>query len=83
MQVDSTYLELTDQEKRFVQKMVYHEYMEVLTVIYHNNPDSEVTIEAMVAYDLQEAKINEDYEKCQLYTDVLENELHFNINDIK
>lgn len=73
MDYGDTYLDLNDKEKSFVQKMVYSEYLETLQVIYYNDPDSTVTVTEMLAYDLKMAKEDEDYEKCQLYTDVLKN----------
>ena len=67
------YLTLSDDEKRFIQNMVFHEYLETIEKIYYNDPDSEVTLLGMIAYDLKDSERNEEYERCQLYRDVLKN----------
>lgn len=82
MKPKDTYLDLNDKERGFIQNMVYAEYLEAMHIILHEQPESTMTVSYMIQSDLEEAEEIEDYERCQLYRDVLQ-KMYDEIDDIE
>ena len=73
MTEDINYLELDQEDRLYLQKMVYYEYLEALSIIRERRDDSILTVRIMLKADLNDAEDTEDYERCMLYADMLKN----------
>jgi len=80
MTEDINYLELDKEDRLYLQKMVYYEYMEALSIIRERRDDSILTVRIMLKADLNDAVDIEDYERCLLYSDMLKNS-EFRLDD--
>lgn len=74
------YLELDLEDKLYLQKIVYYEYLEALLIIKDKRPNDILTIRIMLKADLNDAEDVEDYERCLLYSDMLKNS-EFRLDD--
>ena len=80
MTEDINYLELDQEDRLYLQKMVYYEYLEALVIIRNQRQDHILTVRIMLKADLNDAEEMEDYERCALYADMLKNS-EFRIDD--
>jgi len=77
---DVNYIKLDQQDRLFCQKLVYFEYLEALEVIRARRDDSILTVRIMIKSDMKDASQEEDYERCQMYSDMLKN-TEFRLDD--
>ena len=70
----TNYLQADDDTKRTMQRMLFLDYLEEVTVWNSRHPEEEELELMQVLYEgMKEYEDEENYEMCQLYKDVLEN----------